>query len=155
MCSSDLSDLSPAVAEAFTEALGRLSAAGATIADLPMAEFAQAAAINPRGALISAEAYWWHRQWLKDGADKYDPRALVRIRDGETITAANYIDMIKLREQFIRTINAAAAGYDAMLMPTTPETAPTIAEAGKDDETYTRLNLRMLRNAAVVNLFDG
>jgi hypothetical protein len=42
-----------------------------------------------------------------------------------------------------------------MLMPTTPETAPTIAEAGKDDETYTRLNLRMLRNPAIVNLFDG
>jgi aspartyl-tRNA(Asn)/glutamyl-tRNA(Gln) amidotransferase subunit A len=53
-----------------------LSAAGATIVDLPMAEFAQAAAVNPRGALTSAEAYWWHRQWIKDGADKYDPRAL-------------------------------------------------------------------------------
>jgi len=149
------SDLSPAVAEAFTAALGRLSAAGATIADLPMAEFAQAAAVNPRGALISAEAYWWHRQWLKDGADKYDPRVLIRIRAGETITAASYIDLIKLREQFIRTINAAAAGYDAMLMPTTLETAPTIAETGKDDETYTRLNLRMVRNTVVVNLFDG
>jgi hypothetical protein len=148
--------LSPAAAaDAFTAALGRLSAAGATIADLPMAEFTQAAAVNPRGALTSAEAYWWHRQWLKDGADKYDPRVLVRIRAGETITAASYIDLIKLREQFIRTINAAAAGYDAMLMPTTLETAPTIAEAGKDDETYTRLNLRMLRNAAIVNLFDG
>jgi aspartyl-tRNA(Asn)/glutamyl-tRNA(Gln) amidotransferase subunit A len=149
------SDLSPAVAEAFTEALGRLSAAGATIADVPMAEFAQAAAINPRGALTSAEAYWWHRQWLKDGADKYDPRVLVRIRAGETITAASYIDLIKLREQFIRTINAAAAGYDAMLMPTTLETAPTIAEAGKDDETYARLFRPMVRNTAVVNLFDG
>jgi aspartyl-tRNA(Asn)/glutamyl-tRNA(Gln) amidotransferase subunit A len=62
---------------------------------------------------------------------------------------------MKLREQFIRTISGAAAGYDAMLMPTTPETAPTIAEASKDDETYTRLNLRMLRNPAIVNLFDG
>ena len=80
---------------------------------------------------------------------------MVRIRPGETITAASYIELIKLREQFIRTINAAAAGYDAMLMPTAPETAPTIAEAGKDDETYTRLNLRMLRNPAIVNLFDG
>jgi Asp-tRNA(Asn)/Glu-tRNA(Gln) amidotransferase A subunit family amidase len=148
-------DLSPAVADAFTAALGRLSAAGATIVDLPMAEFAQAAVVNPRGALTSAEAYWWHRQWMKDGADKYDPRVIVRIRPGETITAASYIELIKLREQFIRTINAAAAGYDAMLMPTAPETAPTIAEAGKDDETYTRLNLRMLRNPAIVNLFDG
>ena len=42
-----------------------------------------------------------------------------------------------------------------MLMPTTRETAPTIAEAGKDDETYTRLSLRMAGNTLVVNLFDG
>jgi aspartyl-tRNA(Asn)/glutamyl-tRNA(Gln) amidotransferase subunit A len=61
-------DLSPAVADAFTAALGRLSGAGAKITELPMAEFAQAASVNPRGALTSAEAYWWHRQWLKDGA---------------------------------------------------------------------------------------
>jgi Asp-tRNA(Asn)/Glu-tRNA(Gln) amidotransferase A subunit family amidase len=60
------------------------------------------------------------------GANKGSPV----YRDLETITAASYIDLIKLREQFIRTINAAAAGYDAMLMPTTRETAPTIAEAG-------------------------
>jgi aspartyl-tRNA(Asn)/glutamyl-tRNA(Gln) amidotransferase subunit A len=148
-------DLLPAVADAFRAALTRLSAAGATVVELPMAEFAQAAAVNPRGALTSAEAYSWHRQWMKDGADKYDTRVLVRIRPGETMTAANYIELVKLREQFIRTINTTASGYDAMLMPTTPETAPTIAEASKDDETYARLNLRMLRNPAIVNLFDG
>ena len=148
------SELSPAVADDLTAALGRLSAAGAKIVDLPMVEFAQAAAVNP-SALVSAEAYWWHRQWMTDGADKYDPRVIVRIRAGETITAATYIDVMKLRKEFIRTISAATAEYDAMLMPTTPETAPTIAEAGKDDETYTHLNLRMLRNPSIVNLFDG
>ena len=148
-------DLSPAVADAFMTALGRLSAAGAKIVDLPMAKFAEAAAVNPRGALISAEAYWWHRKWIQDGADKYDPRVIARIRAGENITAASYIDLIKRREQFIRTINAASAGYDAMLMPTIPQSAPTIAEAGKDDETYLRLNSRMVRNTIVVNLFDG
>ena len=52
-------------------------------------------------------------------------------------------------------INAAADGYDAMLMPTTADTAPTIAEVVKDDESYFRFNGRMLRNAAMVNLFDG
>ena len=82
-------DLSPAVADAFTAALGRLSAAGATVVELPMAEFAQAADVNPRGALTSAEAYWWHREWMKDGADKYDPRVLVRMRPAETMTAAS------------------------------------------------------------------
>jgi aspartyl-tRNA(Asn)/glutamyl-tRNA(Gln) amidotransferase subunit A len=148
-------DLSPAVTDVFKAALVRLSATGATVVELPMAEFAQAAAVNPRGALTSAEAYSWHRQWIKDGADKYDPRVLVRMRPAETMTAASYIELIKLREKFISTINAAASGYDAMLMPTTPDTAPTIAEASKDDETYFRLNLRMLRNPAIVNLFDG
>src|SRR5882762_10562680 len=36
-------DLSSAVADAFTAALGRLSSAGAAIVDLPVAEFAHAA----------------------------------------------------------------------------------------------------------------
>ena len=148
-------DLSPAVARAFAGALERLSVAGVTLIDLPMAEFAHAAAVSPRGALASAEAFAVHRQWMKDGADKYDPRVIARIRAGETITAASYIELLQLRQRFVRTINAAASGYDAMLMPTTPDTAPTIADAGKDDETYFRLNGRMLRNTAIVNLFDG
>jgi Asp-tRNA(Asn)/Glu-tRNA(Gln) amidotransferase A subunit family amidase len=148
-------DLSPAVANAFTAALGRLSVAGATIIELPMAEFAQAAIANPRGALTSTEAYSWHRKWMMERADRYDPRVISRIRAGETMTAANYIELLQSRERFVRTINSAASGYDAMLMPTTPDTAPTIAEVTKNDETYLRHNLRMCRNPSVVNLFDG
>jgi aspartyl-tRNA(Asn)/glutamyl-tRNA(Gln) amidotransferase subunit A len=148
-------DLSPAVASAFRQALDRLAKAGANIMELPMTEFAQAAAANPRGAITSTEAYSWHRKWMTDRADQYDPRVIGRIRAGETMSAANYIELMQLRERFIRSINAAASGYDAMLMPTTPETAPTIAEATKDDETYLRLNSRMCRNPSVVNLFDG
>ncbi len=148
-------DLSPAVAKAFITALRRLSEAGATIVELPMIEFAQAAVVNPRGILSSVEAFSWHKQWLKDRADKYDPRVLVRIRPGETVTAANYIELLRSRDNFVRTINAAASGYDAMLMPTTPDTAPTIAEVVKDDESYFRFNGRMLRNPSIVNLFDG
>jgi aspartyl-tRNA(Asn)/glutamyl-tRNA(Gln) amidotransferase subunit A len=148
-------DLSPAVASAFAAALSRLSAAGAKIVELPMAEFAQAAALNPRGALTSAEAFSWHRRWIRDGAEKYDPRVIMRIRPGEAITAADYIGLLQERQRFIRTIDAAAAGYDAMLMPTTPETAPSIADAGSDDATYLRLNSRMLRNPSIVNMFDG
>lgn len=148
-------DLSPAVATAFAEALGRLSAAGATVVELPMNDFAQAASLNLRGVLTTAEAYSWHRRWMKDGADKYDPRVIMRIRPGETIIAADYIEALQSRQRFIRTINEAASGYDAMLMPTTPDTAPTIAETSADDASYLRLNGRMLRNTSLVNVFDG
>ncbi len=150
-----LDDLSPTVANAFAAALARLSAAGAAIVELPMTEFAQAATVSSRGSLVSAEAFAWHRRWIEDGADKYDPRVIMRIRPGAAMSAADYIDLLQLRQRFIRTINAAASAYDAMLMPTTPQAAPTIAEAGKDDESYLHFNHRMLRNTSIVNAFDG
>jgi aspartyl-tRNA(Asn)/glutamyl-tRNA(Gln) amidotransferase subunit A len=150
-----LDSLSPAVANAFSTALARLSAAGVIIIEVPMVEFARAAAVNPRGALISAEAFSWHREWIESGAEKYDPRVISRIRSGETIAAANYMELLQLRKRFVSDMNAAASGYDAMLMPTTPDSAPTIAEVVKDDESYFRFNGRMLRNASIVNLFDG
>lgn len=148
-------DLSSAVGNAFSAALSRLSAAGASIIEVSMSEFAQASAVNPRGVLSSVEAFWWHRQRIKDAADKYDPRIIVRIRPGEAFAAADYIELLHQRARFVGEINAAAAGYDAMLMPTTPEAAPTIAEVVKDDDSYFRFNGRMLRNASIVNLFDG
>ena len=114
--------LSSTVASNFAAALGRLSAAGASITDLPMAEFAQAAVVNPRGVLSSTEAFAWHRRWIKEAGDKYDPRVIVRIRPGEAITAADYIDVLQRRKRFVDEIGAAVSGYDAMLMPTTPDT---------------------------------
>jgi len=148
-------DLSPAVANAFLAALGRLSEAGATIIEIPLKEFAQSSEVNPRGGISSYEAYSFHHQWMEDSADDYDPRVMARIIPGASITAAKYEEILKLRERFIRTIESAASGYDAMLMPTVPDTAPTIAEASKDDESYFRFNSRMLRNPSLVNLFDG
>ena len=121
-------DLSPAVAVAFLTALTRLSEAGAKIIEVPMKEFARVPEVNPRGAIASYEAYSFHRQWITEAADKYDPRVIERIRPGESITTAKYKEHLQLREQFIRSINAAASGYDAMLMPTVREIAPTIAE---------------------------
>jgi aspartyl-tRNA(Asn)/glutamyl-tRNA(Gln) amidotransferase subunit A len=148
-------ELSESVASAFAAALARLSAAGASVIEVPMAEFALVATVNPRGAISAAEAYWWHRSWIRDGADQYDPRVLARIRPGESITAADYIEMLQQRQRFIGVIGAAASAFDAMLMPTTAETAPTIAETSVDDANYFRLNSRMLRNPSIVNLFDG
>jgi aspartyl-tRNA(Asn)/glutamyl-tRNA(Gln) amidotransferase subunit A len=150
-----MDELSTAVARAFAAAIARLSAAGATIVELPLKEFARAAEVNPRGAISSAEAFWWHRQWIRDGADRYDPRVIARIRPGEAISAAAYIELLQQRRRFVLDVEAAVRGFDALLMPTTLDTAPTIAEVVASDESYFRFNGRMLRNAALVNLFDG
>jgi aspartyl-tRNA(Asn)/glutamyl-tRNA(Gln) amidotransferase subunit A len=55
----------------------------------------------------------------------------------------------------VADLESAVRGFDALLMPTTPDTAPTIAEVIASDETYFRFNSRMLRNPALINLFDG
>ncbi len=150
-----LDDLAAAVATAFAAAVSSLSAAGADIVELPLRELARAAEVNPRGALSSAEAWWWHRRWVESGADQYDPRVLVRIRPGAAFSAAEYIQILEDRRRFVRDVSAAIGGFDALLMPTTPDTAPTIAEVAASDESYFHSNGRMLRNASLVNLFDG
>ena len=150
-----LDDLSADVAQAFAAAMTRLSAAGAEIVDLPLREFTRSAEANPRGGLSGAEAWWWHRAWIEKGGAQYDPRVLARIKPGEAITAADYIEMLQQRRRFVSDVEAAVQGYDALLMPTTPDTAPTIAEVTASDEVYFRRNSRMLRNPSLVNLFDG
>src|SRR5437868_11697533 len=47
------------------------------------------------------------------------------------------------------------AAYDAMIYPTTPSSAPTIAETDKSDDDYFRWNLRLLRNTGLGNVLDG
>jgi aspartyl-tRNA(Asn)/glutamyl-tRNA(Gln) amidotransferase subunit A len=148
-------DLEPAVARAFASALTRLSAAGATLVEAPFAEFARVPEINPRGAISGAEAWWFHRTMIAAHGEAYDPRVLARIRPGEAISAADYIEMLEQRRRFITDIEAACAGFDALLMPTTQDTAPTIAEVTASDAEYFRRNSRMLRNTSMVNLFDG
>jgi aspartyl-tRNA(Asn)/glutamyl-tRNA(Gln) amidotransferase subunit A len=52
-------------------------------------------------------------------------------------------------------VEALAAPFDAILMPTVPCLAPSIAEATRSDEDYFRWNARILRNNGLVNFLDG
>jgi aspartyl-tRNA(Asn)/glutamyl-tRNA(Gln) amidotransferase subunit A len=63
--------------------------------------------------------------------------------------------MLEQRRRFVLEVESAVRGFDSLLMPTTPITAPTIAEVAATDESYFRFNSRMLRNPSLVNLFDG
>ncbi len=150
-----LDDLSDNVADAFAAALRRLSAAGVQIVESTMPEFAHAAEVNSRGALVSAEAFAWHRRWIETHRERYDPRVILRILPGERISPQQYDELLQRRARFVEEIDAIACGYDALLMPTTPDTAPAIADVVRDDASYLRFNGRMLRNASVVNAFDG
>ncbi len=152
--SGAVEDLDPAVATAFDAALATLIDAGARIVDVPMSMFDRQAEYFRAGGLAGVEAYSIHRQWLHRFGD-YDPRVGKRIVSGGELGAADYIELRGLRDAFIREVEAELAAFDAMLMPSVPCIAPTIAEAAATDDDYFRWNARILRNAGLINFLDG
>jgi aspartyl-tRNA(Asn)/glutamyl-tRNA(Gln) amidotransferase subunit A len=149
-----LDDLDDAVARAFERALATLSRAGALIEYIEVPEFLDIGVMNTKGGFAAAESYAWHRYLLTSKGDLYDPRVSLRILRGEAISAADYIDLLNARRSLIARIAVRLAPYDALVMPTTSNTPPKIADLA-DDKAFTAANLRALRNCTLINMIDG
>jgi aspartyl-tRNA(Asn)/glutamyl-tRNA(Gln) amidotransferase subunit A len=148
-----LDEIEPAVARAFEAALAALRKAGARIVDIPLREFLDLRQINTKGGLAAAEAYALHRPLIAKAEKMYDPRVLSRILRGKEQDAADYIDIVKARADFIRRVAGVTAPYDALVMPTVPVTARRVADLASDD-AYRHTNLLVLRNPSIANVLD-
>jgi aspartyl-tRNA(Asn)/glutamyl-tRNA(Gln) amidotransferase subunit A len=149
-----LDDLDDAVASTFERALEALSRAGALIERIEAPEFLDVGVMNSKGGFAAAESYAWHRFLITSKGDVYDPRVYVRILRGEGISAADYIDLVDARKSFIARTEQRIAPYDALVMPTTANTPPKIADLA-DDKAFAKENLRALRNCTLINTLDG
>jgi Asp-tRNA(Asn)/Glu-tRNA(Gln) amidotransferase A subunit family amidase len=150
-----LDGLDATVASAFEHSLRMLREAGAEIIEIDLNEISDLASINATGGLSAAESYAWHRQLIGNRQSDYDPRVALRILKGASMSAADYIDLLAARLQWIGRMNDRMRGFDAMLSPTVPMVAPAIAELIDDDAAFFRVNGLLLRNPAVVNMLDG
>jgi aspartyl-tRNA(Asn)/glutamyl-tRNA(Gln) amidotransferase subunit A len=146
--------LDPEVASAFSAALEKLSRAGASIAEKPVPAFDRQGEYFKGGGFAGAEAYAIHRNNAGRLAE-YDPRVAKRVLLGKDLSAADYVDFVRLRAEFQREIEAVVAPFDAFLLPTNPCIAPPIAEVDATDEAYFRWNMRILRIVGLVNFLDG
>src|SRR5580692_8703939 len=149
-----LDDLDDAVAKTFERALETLSRAGALIERIAVPEFLDVGVMGAKGGFAAAESYAWHRYLLTSKGDVYDPRVSSRILRGETISAAEYIDLLNARRSLIARAAARLAPYDALVMPTTSNTPPVIADLA-DDKAFAKANLASLRNCTLINMIDG
>ena len=145
-----LEDLRPRPAQGFEDALSRLSRAGAQISHADIPETAEAMALA--GILFTAEAYGIWGKTIETAPEKMFPRILERFRTGAAFKAADYVAAWR-RLHDIRQIWAKkTAGYDAILLPTSPILPPNAHRLMIDDAYYVAENLLALRNTRIGNL---
>ena len=149
-----LDELDPVVTQTFERALDRLTSAGAMIEWIAVPEFAEVRTLNAKGGFSAAESWAWHRALIATKADLYDPRVISRIWRGESLSAADYVDLLAMRRAMIAGFERRVAPYDALVAPTVAITPPVIADLA-DDAAYTRANMLSLRNCTLINTIDG
>ncbi len=149
-----LDDLAPQVADAFTRALSTFSNAGAIIEEFDFPALQNELDGSKKANFSAVEAYALHRQRLAMHLDQFDPRVAKRLLLGANINAADYVDLLQLRQSLIASANATTQRFDALLAPTVPIVAPTIAEMESSDDMFFKLNGLLLRNCAPFNVLD-
>ena len=150
-----LDSLDATVASGFERALRELRAAGASIDDVDLAPLGEVAALMAGGGFAPVEAWAWHRELISRVEASYDPRVAMRIRRGERMSAAEYLDLQRARALWIGAMHIVLRDYDAMLSPTVPMIAPPLTPLLSDDAAFFATNALLLRNPSVVNLLDG
>ncbi|MBV9361115.1 MAG: amidase [Betaproteobacteria bacterium] len=149
-----IEDLDPEVDNAFERALKKLAAAGAQITEVAVPAFNRQDEYFKGGGIAGAEVVHVHKPY-RDRFSGYDPRVGKRIGMGTTLTGADLVELLQLRDAFMREIETLAAPYDAIVMPSVPCVAPTIAETQASEEAYFRWNFRIMRNNGLINFLDG
>jgi aspartyl-tRNA(Asn)/glutamyl-tRNA(Gln) amidotransferase subunit A len=150
---SPLENLDETVTKRFSDALARLRQANARMSEEKLAQLDGMAQVNSKGGVQPAEAFAVHRDLLSRRADAIDPNVRVRLERAQTISAADYIDMVRERQRLIRSMDGRLTDIDVLAWPTTPMVAPTMQEVAAPDE-FARKNAMLLRNTVIVNFFD-
>ena len=150
-----LDGLDATVARAFERSLSRLSQAGALLEDIALPELAEIAALNAPGGFSPVECWAAHHERIADVMAQLDPRVASRAKLGQNVSAADYLRMLKNRQRWIQRMEAALAGYDAILSPTVPIVAPELDLLMRDDEAFAAANRSTLRNTFAINFLDG
>ena len=148
-----LEGLDATVDAAFATAIARFDRAGIRISREKISLFDGMAAVNAKGGVAPPEACAIHRERLGRRGGDIDPNVRVRIERGCAVSAADYIDILRERTRLVAAMDARLGALDALIMPTTPIVAPTIAEVA-DPQIFAARNAALLRNTSMINFFD-
>jgi aspartyl-tRNA(Asn)/glutamyl-tRNA(Gln) amidotransferase subunit A len=148
-----LDDLDTVVAGRFEAAIGRLGRAGARLFDLEFPVFDDMTRVQSTATIATVEAYRIHCERIAARGPDYDPIVRSRIETGSAVSAAEHARMLEDRSELVRAMDLALAEVDALVLPTTPNVAPTMAEVS-NPKGFNASNRLLLRNTAIANFFD-
>jgi aspartyl-tRNA(Asn)/glutamyl-tRNA(Gln) amidotransferase subunit A len=103
--------------------------------------------------LQAAEAYAFHAENVAKSPELYQPETLRRIRSGEQVSAAEYIQRRRELEEARRSIGQIFAEVDVLVTPTMPMPAPAIADLKADPDALRPAELKLLRNTRPFNVW--
>jgi len=101
----------------------------------------------------AAESYAFHAENVAKRPELYQVETLRRIRNGEAITAGEYIRRRRELEEARRNIGTMFAEVDVIVTPTMPTAAPSIAELKADPDALRPAELKLLRNTRPFNVW--
>jgi Asp-tRNA(Asn)/Glu-tRNA(Gln) amidotransferase A subunit family amidase len=139
-------DLDPEVASAMEHALRGISTLVAEIKEVQLE-------VPTDRTLQMAESYAYHAENVAKSLDLYQPETVRRIRSGEKISAAEYLERCRELEEARRSIGQVFAEVDVLVTPTMPMPAPAIADLRANPEALRPAELRLLRNTRPFNVW--
>ena len=145
-----LDDLRPGPAKGFDDACTRLTRAGARLERIQAPEVAEAMGLA--GVLFTAEAYAIWRDTIEAAPEKMFPRILERFCAGAQVQATDYIAAWRRLETLRAQWADRVAGFDAVILPTSPILPPNANRLMTDQEYYVTENLLALRNTRIGNM---
>lgn len=148
-----LNDVDAIVSSAYERALAALRSAGAKIVDFALPPVAEIPALFTNGGISMVEAYRFHRPLLDRAQSEYDPVVARRLRVGSVITEAEYQELLRMRAAMIDACTKATSPLDALLMPTCPVVAPSIASI-QDIDAWQGVHRKLLYPNAIANVLD-
>jgi aspartyl-tRNA(Asn)/glutamyl-tRNA(Gln) amidotransferase subunit A len=145
-CAYFYEDLDAEVAAAMEHALEGLQSLGAELKDVHLD-------VPTDRRLQMAEAYAFHAENVAKSPELYLPETVRRIRAGEEVSAAEYINRRREQDEARRNIRAVFADVDVLVTPTIPMPAPAIADLKADPEALRPAELKLLRNTRPFNVW--
>ena len=129
-------------------------ALGANISSFEFEQADAARQLNPRGLVISAEAYAANQTLLQEHLDELDPVVVKRMVNGADIPASQYIHTTQAWSKLRADTVEALTDIDGLLCPTVMIPPLPVEPLMADFDTYAVANAQCLRNTAIGNILN-